>query len=111
MSLIFIALIATTLGATIFGFLYRYFVRPAVSQHFGEEHRRDFEARKRRRAFEAKIGSAMTCVYFSSVARVVGESLPQMSPWIFWGTAGLLLLLGIAFVHGAFQQWREPFAD
>ena len=111
MNLIVIVLIATTLGATVLGSLYRYFARPAVCLHFREEHRRDFEARKRRRAFEAKIGSAMTCVYFSSVARVVGESLPQMPPWICWGAAGLLLLVGLAFVYGAFQQWREPFAD
>ena len=111
MNLFVIVLIAATLGATVFGLLYRYFVQPVVLQHFGEEYRRDFEARKRRRAFEANVGAALTCVYFSSVARAVFGSLQQLPQGVFWGIAGLLFLSAGGFAYAAFQRWHDPFTD
>ena len=111
MNLLVIVLIGVTLGAAAFGLLYRYLVQPVVLQHFGEEHRRDFEARKRRRAFESNVWAALSCVYFSSVTRVVGESLQQLSQGIFWGIAGLQFLGAGAFAYTASLRWRNPFAD
>lgn len=104
-------LLATILCATLLGSLYRYFVRPVVLFHFEEEHRRDFDARKRRRAFEARVRTALAFVYFSSVARVAGESFHQLPKGIFWGIAGLLFLIAGAFAYAAIQRWRDSFTE
>lgn len=111
MNLIVIVLLATMLCATALGSFYRYFVRPVVLFHFGEEHRRDFDARKRRRSFEGNVGAALTFVYFSSVARVAGQSFHWLPQGIFWGIAVLLFLIGGTFAYAAIQRWRDPFSD
>jgi hypothetical protein len=111
MNLIVILVLVTAIIASVIGSIYRFLVRPIVREHFGEEHRRDFEARKRRRVFEGNIGSACCCVYFSSFARVMGELFPDVLQWIFWVISGLLLLVGLAFIYAAFRRWSEPFTD
>ena len=104
-----LALVALLLGAG-----YRFFISPVVRFHFGEESRRDHEARRRRREFEQRCIQCLGAVYFSGAAGVVRGILSAVGAesvaWLWLVQIGALAIAGL-FAWAAVNRWREPFEN
>lgn len=104
-----LAVVAVVIG-TLCGVVYRSVFGCVVRIHFGEESRRDSEARRRRRSFEWRCGQACAWLYASGVFGVGRGISPELS---LWSLAAQIVAVIIAalFIWGATARWREPFAD
>lgn len=95
---------------------YRFWVRPGVCAHFGEEFasRSDREASRRRRSFERRCAYVLFCLYSSIAAGTVrltlAERWPELAGYFLFAQIAAVVVAGI-FVLAARSRWMQPFED
>jgi hypothetical protein len=114
MNLLVALIVGLAALALVVGACYAIFVSPFVRWHFGEESRRDYEARRRRKEFERRCAQCLGAIYFSGVAGVMRGALAVLAPdsvaWTWALQIGVLVVAGL-FAWAAVNRWREPFEN
>ncbi|WP_148218090.1 hypothetical protein [Opitutus terrae] len=104
-----VLVIAAIIGLVV-GVVYRLVFARFVRSWFGEESRRDYDARRRRRSFEWRCGQFFTWMYVSGACGVIRGMLPEVSPLAIGAQIVALVIAGL-FAWGAVVRWRAPFTD
>lgn len=104
-----LAIAAALIGA-MGGGVYRILLARDIRRWFGEESRRDHDARRRRRLFEWRCGQVLVWFYICGVCGVVRGLVPELLSWAL-GAQIVALNIAALFAWGATVRFREPFAD
>lgn len=102
--------IVAAIAATLIGGVYHLCCARYVRLWFGEESRRDHDARQRRQSFEWRCAQVLTWAYIAGVFGFLREALPELSSWAL-GAQIVAFVISVLFAWGATVRFRDPLAE